>query len=271
MHRAEGTCVFPTEATDRLCLEIEAFLQLVLERASRARGRLGRYDHEVDANSLFVVVVRHVEAVLVLARKDLAFIASACVCARAAFEAQSRMIWLIEPHDPYQREARSARLARHDTKDLEKIASDQSTPKPFRKDSAERSRAFRDYAERVSDAIKAVGEYDTATPLPKVQELLDSFDSRRFYVYYRLLSAFVHSSRQSMRYFRRYLGADTVVRDIVGPRDWLLPFEVAWGSLFRSSAALLSLLDMPLEADEVAAVVHKWKQAVAALQSEVEP
>jgi hypothetical protein len=67
------------------------------------------------------------------------------------------------------------------------------------------------------------------------------------------------------------LGADTEFHDFVAPADWLLPFEVAWGSLFRSSAALLSLLDMPLEADEVAAVVHKWKQAVAALQSEVEP
>jgi hypothetical protein len=271
MYRPEATCVSPTKATERLCLEIESLLQQVLQRASHAKGALGRYDHEMDANSLFIVVVRHVEALIVLARRDLAFLASASVCARAAFEAQARLMWLTEPQDLYEREARSVRLTRHDTEDYDKIVRDQSTPNSIRQYAISYTRPFRDYVERVSDAIKAIGEYDTHKSLPKMHELLVSVDSRPFYAYYRLLSAYVHSSRQSMGYFRRHLGANTEVHDFVVPANWLLPFEVAWGSLFRASHALLFLLRMPLEADESTAAIQRWKQAVADLKPEVEP
>jgi hypothetical protein len=267
MHRDERINATSHHATERLCQEIESLLQQTLERAERRRRTLGEYDYETDSNAFFIVIARHAEAFLILARTHPALLSSAALCARAAFEAHARLMWLIQPHDPYEREARSIRLIRHDAREYEKLAHDRDSPDLIRSYASDIAHQYNDYASRVSDAIHNISDYDTGASLPRMPGLLESCDSKQHYAYYRLLSAFVHSSRQSTAGFRRYLGANTEFGQFVDPADWLLAFEVVWGSLFRASCVILALVDAPLQADEKNSLTQRWRQLAAGLSS----
>ena len=56
--------------------------------------------------SLSNLALRHAESTVTLARTDMALAPSAWVTARAATEAAARCIWLLQPEDEWQREAR---------------------------------------------------------------------------------------------------------------------------------------------------------------------
>jgi hypothetical protein len=66
----------------------------------------GYFEVDDACFSLLALVVRHVESVCTLARKDLVLLPSAFTLARAAYEATMRILWMLDPDDPSAREVR---------------------------------------------------------------------------------------------------------------------------------------------------------------------
>lgn len=64
------------------------------------------YEADVEAVSLFTLVIRHVQGVLAMARSDFSLIPPANTSARAAFETSVRAAWMVNADDPFVREAR---------------------------------------------------------------------------------------------------------------------------------------------------------------------
>src|SRR5690242_19547695 len=58
------------------------------------------------------LALRHAEATLVLAKTDMALAPTGWVAARAATETAAKCLWLLQPEDEWQREARWIALLR---------------------------------------------------------------------------------------------------------------------------------------------------------------
>ena len=72
----------------------------------------GMYESYDEAMLLLGLIIRNVEAVMTLATRDLILLPAAHIVTRAAYEIAFRVLWLLEPDDPYQSEARWMALAR---------------------------------------------------------------------------------------------------------------------------------------------------------------
>src|SRR4051812_35759214 len=67
---------------------------------------LGKYESHLESLQLSYLLIRHVEAVVALARTDLVLLPSAMCCCRAAFESAIKIIWMLKPDDPFEQESR---------------------------------------------------------------------------------------------------------------------------------------------------------------------
>src|SRR5690242_13760108 len=84
-------------------------LEMTIGRFIAARpdlSKLGTYESLIEARNLFNLVVRHAEAVVVLAREDLVLLPPAMVTARSAFEIAVRAAWMVDVDDPFDGEVR---------------------------------------------------------------------------------------------------------------------------------------------------------------------
>src|SRR5436190_16883559 len=77
---------------------------LLDEGVSQVRGAIRglpqteyRYEADTEAGLLLLLIIRNVEAVTTLARRDLVLLPAAIVVARAAFEASTLACWLLFP------------------------------------------------------------------------------------------------------------------------------------------------------------------------------
>jgi hypothetical protein len=55
---------------------------------------------------MLVPIIRNVEGVLLMAREDLRLLPAAFSTSRTAYEVAIRVLWLMDPTDPYEREVR---------------------------------------------------------------------------------------------------------------------------------------------------------------------
>jgi hypothetical protein len=82
----------------------EALARLIQEKSTCHPD--GKFESDVEALNLLHLIIRHIESVTVLATRDLVTLPSAMTVARAAFETTIKLLWLIDPDDPFDREVR---------------------------------------------------------------------------------------------------------------------------------------------------------------------
>lgn len=66
----------------------------------------GKWESDVESMVLLALVIRNMEAILELARKDIVLLPAANVLARAVFEIALKSARMVQPDDPYMRELR---------------------------------------------------------------------------------------------------------------------------------------------------------------------
>src|SRR5438552_2047031 len=101
----EPTVIPPSGAI----LEVAYRLEQGVRRFLRARDtlpKLGKYESHLEALNLFYVVIRHIDAIYTLAKRDLVLLPSAFVLGRAAFESTIKVLWMLKPNKVFEREAR---------------------------------------------------------------------------------------------------------------------------------------------------------------------
>src|SRR5947208_171125 len=101
----EETAMPPTRPVSQAA----SLLQEGVGRFLRNRSTLptlGEYESDVEALNLFYLVIRHIESVCTLAKRDLVTLPSAQVVSRAALETTIKILWLLKPDDVFEREAR---------------------------------------------------------------------------------------------------------------------------------------------------------------------
>ena len=181
--------------------------------------------------SLSNLALRHAESTVTLARTDMALAPSAWVTARAATEAAARCIWLLQPEDEWQREARwlallheGARLGnRKETKGMPALVAE--------------SELIKEFAEAVAAKLP---EGVTVPGMDPIKSILAE-EGDGLALFYVMASQYTHATELATRSWRVNLGTDAAYGEFSGARDWQHPVWMAYLS-FRVTA--LRLIDL---------------------------
>lgn len=181
--------------------------------------------------SLSNLALRHAEATVMLAKNDMVLAPSAWVTARAATEAAARCLWLLQPDDEWQREARwlallyeGARLGkRRETKDMPTLVS--------------RSESIEEFAEAVAAKLP---EGVSVPGMDSIQSILAA-EGEGLASFYVMASQYTHATELATSSWRENLGIDAVYGEFFGAKDWLQPLWMAYLSFRVTALRLIEL------------------------------
>jgi hypothetical protein len=224
------TLLEPTRELRRLATRIDFALRQYLSVRGNSALK-SEFEAPRHGWTLSNLALRHAEATLALAKTDMVLAPTAWVTARAALESAAKCLWLLQPDDVWQREARfvaflteGIRIKREETEGLPHIVAQSASIEEFRDGVS---------AKLIEKGIP-VQKMDTMKNIL----LAEDVGLAQFYV---LASQYTHALELGTRSYRKDLGTKAVYGEFVEAKDWIQPVWMAYSS-FRVTA--LRLIDL---------------------------
>lgn len=201
----------------------------------------GQWEAPLEAHALSSLMVRNIEAVLLMARTDEVLVPAAWVNARAVFEHAVRILWLLDPEDPMARECRWLGMLA-DTERSHRLVAQGSEGYPGGDGLRETAESIRTFREGVI-AVLPDG-YSPQKP-PSFEAMLRSLNSAHLYGIYRQGSQYVHGSMWGTEGYRKNLGNVAEFGEFIRTESWALPLQLCWVSLRNAGGRLLERIPAP--------------------------
>lgn len=216
------------------------FADMLVARFLEARhsiNPLGRVEADIEALNLIYLMIRHVEGVACLSREDLALLPPALVASRAAFEAGVRALWLLQPLDPFDRDARYlAHLRTEESFRERRLRDATTTPPPATAAALASIRSFRTAVEAaLPPHIKRIPQ------APRFDRMLAAVGIPEFYDLYAFLSQTAHGTHIATHLFRKHLGSAKVIGEFITPSAWSTPFRTGISALLHAGSQFLTV------------------------------
>lgn len=198
----------------------------------------GEFESDVECLNLATLIMRQVDSVATLALHDMVSLPAALVIARSSYEACIKLLWMADPEDPFEREARwvahlyteedfyqrmSAELARFGSGQNEQHLAD-----TFRK--------FR------MDFTALLNEKGKQPPrqLPNLRQMLQSLGEERKYIMYVIGCQFAHGSHHATGIYRKHLGTEKIIGEFIDNDAWAACLTMTWYSLHAAGNRTLT-------------------------------
>jgi len=200
---------------------------------------LGKWESEIEAMNLLILVVRNIEAITELAKTDLVLVPAANVLARAVFEIAVKAAWMITPIDPFEREVRWLAHLAEEERMQENIANKVTRfggdPTHFQNHRAS-LQSFR------TGVVRSLPSGYAVPGNPNVEQMLESIGQNKVYSVYSMLAAYVHGSHSATWLYRRNLGTLKEYGEFIDASSWYISLWTSWKSLQVLGAYILERL-----------------------------
>lgn len=229
-----------TEIMDivKLIEEAEHRLALILQRIGPEK--VGKYESEKEAFYLLILIIRNMDGFLLLAKEDLCLIAPAEALARPAFEIAIKILWILAPDDPFEREARWVAHLRGEEETRKKVNQLLiSEGKAQRKDNILEN--VQNFREDITNLLLQKG-YKPPEQIPNVREMMKSIGEEKKYKIYVSLCQSTHGSHIATWNYRRNLGVNEITGEFIDYKDWFLGFKTIWYSLSSAGKRFLEIV-----------------------------
>jgi hypothetical protein len=219
--------------------------QLINNFVSARNNQLDGFEVHLECAFKLTQIIRHINAVSLLAKKNLLFFPSALVISRSAFELAVHTVWLLQSLDPWEREARWLRYAQYNS-NSEFIYFKKSL-EFSKKTDIEYSQCLNKY-KSIDDFYKDVaasmeekfpGKYNHTEPVPTMKKMLKEIGIENKYFLYINSSQYVHGSMVLTQIFRKGYGTAKEVGDFITPGDWVYCFQLTSMSLLNAGKVFL--------------------------------
>ena len=202
------------------------------------------YESSHDALNLLYHAIRHVEAVVELARKDLVMASAAITTSRAAWESSLRALWLVDCDNPFEREGRwlgfMAEEVQSRTRAAKHLSSGGHTAL-----AAENLQIAQQLESHLKDVARVMPAGLSQQPLPKFDALLTKTNTSISYAIYILGSQCTHGTFWALSRFRQGLGTKRQFNEIKDNASWILPLSVCACVIKDTGCRILNRLGTP--------------------------
>lgn len=235
----ENIVLCPTPDIEKACDLLEKLIHRLLE-ARDTFPPLGEYEASLEGLNLLYLMIRNVEAVITLARKDLVFLPSAMNLTRSLFEMAMKTLWMLAPQDAFYREVRW--LAQLQTEEnyynrisqrLGKLGVDNSNTLRIKDEIS----GFR------LDVTKALPKpYKPISQIPDLASMMKVINEEHKYSTYIFLSQYSHGTHVATGTYRQGLGNEKKIGEYISPKNWGLIFCLCWYCLAKTSERVFEII-----------------------------
>jgi hypothetical protein len=210
---------------------------------------IGKYEASDEALSILYLMTRNVEAIVLLARQNLALVGPAMAIGRATFEQGLRVKWMLYPTGLFEREARWLAMVKESEESYRKFANGMEAAG----EGAEIVTGLRETEAMIREFRLAV---ETALPdgikrpkrVPDFLSIAKSIGEESKYFVYSFASQYVHGTITATELYRRNLGIHKEFGEYIRPSSWGLPFLLAWYGFGTAAVYFLSSVGGDVEA-----------------------
>jgi hypothetical protein len=200
------------------------------------------YEAPIEAFCLLKLCARYAESIHSLARQDLDFLPAAHVVARALLEAGCKAIWLLQPKDVFEREARWTARLLEGAKHYQKLASAKSPNSLVSKHYQQLADSHRSFAHDLKQLL--LREKVSIPEYPSFWKVAKNSSIREIYPLYCFLSAYTHAGFAAVDNYRSGLGRAKKFGDSAKPADWLGPIRSSGIVFFCAAEMFLADVDV---------------------------
>ena len=236
-----GTVRQPSTELLRVAGVIEKMID-EYRRALRSVAVVGRWEAPQESLALGWLLIRNVEAVAELARRDEVLVTAAWSNTRVAFELSTRIMWILQPADRYEAECRRLSLLGEYQEIEQKLAREVPSQSDLHIRKAEAIKTFRE------GVMAALPDGYKVSRMPSFLNMLNTLDIPEMYQYYRQGSQFIHGGMYASASYSKDLGSYRRLGDFTLTGDWVLPMRLSWLSLRNAARIILDRLDVTNQA-----------------------
>lgn len=253
----------PTPGVQRVANLLETGIERFLD-ARTTVASMGRYEADDEAHLLIVLLIRHVEGVINLARHDLVLLPPAMAAARAAFETAVRALWMLAPEDPFEREVRwLAGLAEYEryydnlAKEYDKLGVQSADAREFHQ-------MIEDFRLNVQHMLPT--EYGLLPGLPNHRQMLAAIGNVDGYAQYIVASNHTHPTQVATSLYRRHFGMSKEFGEFIQANHWHAVFLLCAFALHTTGARFLERCGGNAAAFITDQEIAEMRQALAVLR-----
>jgi hypothetical protein len=207
--------------------------------ALRSVAAIGEWEAPQEGFTLGWLLIRNVEAVILMARHNEVLVTAAWSNTRTAFELSARIIWMLQPDDRYEAECRWLAFLGEWESTEQKLV--QEVPEHADLHTT-RAQAIRDFREGV---ICGLPSGYGPPRMPRFRDILTALDNPQLYRFYREGSRYIHGSMYVGTSYSKNLGTMRKLGDFTSAVDWILPLRLCWLSLREATKFILERLTVP--------------------------
>ncbi len=244
------------EAADSLDAMVGAY-----SRALKKWDGDRKYEAPLEAFYLLKLCARYAESVYSLARQDLDFLPGAQVLARALLESGCKAIWLLQPKDVFEREARWVARLLEGAKHYQKLASAKSPNSLVSKHYQQLADAHRSFAKKLE--VLLLKEKVFIPEYPSFWKIAKTSGIRETYPLYCFLSAYTHAGFAALDNYRRGLGGARKTGDFAKPDDWVGPIRASGIVFFCAAEMFLADVDVDVSKHFPRSLLEKLKNCTS--------
>jgi hypothetical protein len=234
-------------------------VRYLLTARKHISGSMLQYESSHDALNLTYVAIRHIEAIVNLARSDVALAHPSMSLARAAMEVSIRAQWLVDDNKVFVRERRWIALVKEEIRSRRRADSYLSNVDP----------QFSGPANLLEDFIKKVEPLipPDCPPVSRIPNAADMFEALKIknYATYVMFSQVVHGTLWATSQYRGGVGNARKLRDRVDESSWYIPLASAGFTIFEPLSRVLFRLGVKKGQVFPRRFAEQWARDLAAV------
>lgn len=213
------------ECVVRLAAPVADLAERVRSLESVFRPVLGKWEADVEAFHLLLLSACHASSTAHLARISQSLQPSTFALARVCMECGARALWLLQPDQPFEREARWLAHLHSDASASERLGKALKGPN-LRHPLEDVACQIREFASAVE--AKLPTNVDRVTQVPNFRSILEAIGNPEKYALYVQLSQITHGTHFATGTFRRNLGSLKQYGEFIRTEDWYFPLSASW-------------------------------------------
>jgi hypothetical protein len=230
----------PTPEIERVCDLLEQLIHRFL-LARRTVPSLGTYESETESLNLMYLIIRNVESITALAKKDLVLLPSAMNLTRTVFEMAMKTLWMLEPKDPFDRELRWLAQLQTEEGYFDRLSRRMKALGIDNRKVVEAKSYISDF--RIGVTLKFPKPYQPLSNIPDLASMMKAIGEENKYATYIFLSQYSHGTHVATGLYRRGLGTKKEFGEYISPKDWEVIFSVSKYCLVKTGRKILEIIN----------------------------
>lgn len=235
----------PTPEIKRVCVLLQQLIHHFLNPP--VPHDLGEYEFKIESFNLIALIIRDVESITVLGKHDLVLLPSAMNLARSILEKSVKILWMLEPEEPFNREVRWLAQLQTEENYYDRISRRMNELGIDNQHAINNRDVISEFRIGVTERLPE--PYKPLERLPDLSKMMAEVGEADKYPTYMFLSQYMHGTHVATGTYRRGLGIYKELGEYTSPEDWTIILDVCKYCLVRTFVKFIQVLDGDVSAN----------------------